>query len=388
MQLPWLEELTKKGHITEQQREDIYADCREIVKTAATLTPEQAAENKALADYIQAKAMPYFKGLMSGVPFLVPHFLTKWDKGRDASSEVKDTIKDIEQNRARLLSHPDYAEHQEKVNARFNEIASLAPTVARHYPLVSRLMKEKLHSGLTSDDVSNLAIIQSNYTPKFSTQQKMYKKASGEAAASICALLKEVGILKTGAGSKPSDLVSKAITNALVLTAGPVFYGLGRGAIDYAADARSKAVREKNLRQAYENMMREDHPHAELFRAQPEKARQAFQALAHFSPGTALEPVSARTFVSKMLQYKGDLDSADVKTLTEIEKNLRGSPSTSFFKSTREGLEAAGFRDAFKGSLSPITGPYTRQLNDDLTTHLKLKKPSESQMPPAQGGAS
>jgi hypothetical protein len=382
MQFPWLEELVKKGHVTEADRNSIYADCSAVVKTAAS-DAQKAAEIHALAVKMQggmmsAMKVPLFVGALA-LPIVLNKVLGKMGE----NAEIKTTLAAISKNRADLLAKPEFAQHAQKAGARFDEIAGLAPTVARNPALVGRLLEEKLHTGLTAEDVNSLAIIQASYTPKYSYQEKLTKHAAeeklGETAADMLLICAEAGLIKQAAGGKmgifgvPSGL-SKVLSHSLMMTAGPILFGLGRGAVDHLSEIRNKTVREKRLTESFQAAL--DSPEGESLRDQPEKARQAFQTLAHFSPNVAMQPVAARSFMKKLIDYKGDVHSGDIRDLTDIEAKMRSAGPSPFLKGFREGADAAGFKDAFKGSLAPITGPYSRQLETELATSLGVSSKS------------
>lgn len=371
MHFPWLEELTKKGHISEAQCADIYAGCKEIVKTAsANFTPEQAAASAALAKGIK-RTLQVGGGLgLLAMPLILSRM---WGKS-DEAKEIKASYADIAKTRNALVNDESvHGGHPEKAGARFDEVANLAPTVARNPTLMRRILTEKMHSGLTREDVNTLAMIQASYTPRYSFQQKLTKQgcdaALGEVAADLLIMTKEAGMREMG------STASKVLAHSLLLTAGPVLYGLGRGTVDHMVAANDKKEREKHLRASFASVMNEDHPDRELFNAQPEKARQAFQTLTHFSPNMAMQPATARSFIKRFMHYEahGGISAGDVKDLTEIEKNMRGSGPSPFLKGLREGAEAAGFGKAVERSIGAATDPYTHQLEAELASNLGLE---------------
>lgn len=383
MQFPWLEELVKKGHVSEVERDGIYSSCAQLVKTASTAgwSPEHHAMHAELTKKYQAQFMQKAKIPGAIAMMALPFAVSKIYGRHQESKAIKSEIAAIAKNRETLLAHPDFAPDRAKAEARFDEIAGLAPTVAQNPTLMGRLLKDKLHSGLTSDDVNTLAIIQSSYTPKYSYQEKLTKKAAeeqlGETAADMLLVCAEAGLCKTakmGILGVPSG-VSKVLSNILMATAVPTLYGVGRGVVDHLSEMRNKTVREKRLTESFQEALQS--PEGESLRNQPEKARQAFQTLAHFSPNVAMQPTAARSFMKKLVDYKGDVHSGDLRDLTDIEKNMRGSGPSTFLKGFREGADAAGFKDALKSGVAPVTGAYSRQLEMELATSLGVNKKDE-----------
>lgn len=369
MQFPWLEELTKLGHISPDTRDSIYAECEAVVGlgigTSALPMEKTALEltiPKMLAGFATAA--------------VVSNLVGNKMNSMKLNAELKGEVASLLRNKARVLANPDFAAHLEKAEARFNEIAEIAPTVAQNHAVVSKLVKDKLHNGLTSEDVTNLALIQASYTPNYSVQKRLTKEAAGaelgEAAADMVLICAEAGIVKKAAGGLSfGSGLGKVLSHSLMLTAGPVLLGLGRGVIDSLSDSRNKVEREKRLRASYEEAIA--HPDADTLRNDPDKAMQAFQTLTHFSPHVAMQPVAARSFMKKLVDYKGDVHSGDIKDLVTIEKDMRGTGPSTFLKSMREGADAAGFKDAFKSGLKPINDPYSRQLEREFETHLGMR---------------
>jgi len=363
MQLAWLDEMTKQGALSEAQRDFIYSDCDAMVKDAA-LNPEDVARK------IESVMMPL--ALIMG-PALIGEFMAH----RSGKKEVAQATKDMIATKEKLLGMAEFAGHQDKVEARFTEVARLAPTVARNEDLMHRILKTKLHSGLTQQDAINLTMIQSNYTP-FTAQKELSKHAAdelqGEMTADAYLLYKEAGISDFLKG----DLFKTMKNTAAMATMSGVI-GVGAGAIAVAADARSKQNREKRLIQSFATAMDPNHPGTEVLRANPEQAREAFKALAHFSPNTALEPTAARTFMNKIVagdpHRMGAVHPSEIVDLTTIEKNLRnpagGSP---FFKALSSSLQMTGIGDVMRNGMTPYFDPLNSQLAAQIAKNRGLEK--------------
>jgi hypothetical protein len=371
MQFPWLEKLASDGHITEAQCASIYATCKEIVKTASESPKWSKPEHEKIFKRIEGGAAAV---LNAGV-MLMPYALNGFFGSRARSAEMNATLQRISNNRAELIADESITGgHQEKAEARFDEVLKLAPSAAQNKPLMAKILKARLHSGLTTEDVNSLAQIQATYTPSYSTQQELSSKASasmGKTAATILEIAKEAGLWGQAAKTVPG----KVLTHALTVTAGPILFGLGRGAVDYLADSRDKKKREQKHIEIFQGILRDDSPETEFVRANPERARQAFQSLTHFSPTTALDPLAARSFIVQAVgkDAAGLFAIPELKSLSEVEKNLKGSGSTPFLKGLREGADVAGFGSALKDTLSAASGPYARSLESSIARGMGLK---------------
>ena len=380
MQLAWLEELTKMGHVSTAERDGIYDSCSDLLKVAASGEQIMSGVEKVMAPLAPFVILP-----------LISSWLGKREHNRQETKAIGEHEKDLAKTRAALLAHPDFANHQAKVEARFLEIAKLAPTVARNENLMMRILKEKLHSGLTHEDVTNLAMIQASYTPNYSFQSKLEKKAAattaGEILADVLILCKEAGIAKEADITSMFKTVGKTLQHAATLAAPAVLLSVGAGAINAGLDWRSRQNREKALIQSYQAVLDPNHPDTELLRSEPERAREAFKTLVHFAPSVALEPSSARSFMNKIVAYqagshRGGVQSTDLKELAEIEKNMRaGGGGSAFFKGFTASLPVAGFPDAIKGGFKPLTDPLSHQLSTEVSKGMGLE-PTKSNYQP------
>lgn len=368
MKILWLEQMTKEGSVSAAARDAIYADCTDLMKvaTGGKIAPKTIGafleENPALVGTAAIGAV----GLMFGA-------------ARSAVSSIlstKEFRKDLDATRSSMMSHPDFSPHKEKAQARFEELVKFAPSVARNKDLALRIMKEKIHSGFTSEDIQRLTHIQSAYTPDMKAQMNLSQRAKtasdrrmGEALASTLVMCKEAGIR--------SRTMGRALENTIALSAIPFFGALGTGAVNHYIEKNNKKKMEAALTHSFETAIRNSHPENDGLAENKEKARQLFQILAHFSPHVAMQPEAAKSFMSKMIQYdntgRGAVQVEDIKNLSEIQSNhSRGSRGSSFFEGMAAGAKAMGLDSALKSGVQGLSRPMNAELSMMATDDLDL----------------
>lgn len=76
----------------------------------------------------------------------------------------------------------------------------------------------------------------------------------------------------------------------------------------------------------YYNAMAAEHP--DIVKDHPEDSKKFFNTLYTFNPTMASDPLAAGSFLRRALQYKSEgVQPNDLKTLTDINKNLHGGKS-------------------------------------------------------------
>lgn len=389
MQLSWLEKLTKNGHVTTEERDKVYASCLNLAKTAAPLTPEQAALARKLNNII----LPLW---MTAAPVVFSQFLASRQANRQYKAELSNFDKALTEAKEHLVSHPDFANHKDKVEARFIEIAKLAPAVARNKPLMERILKEKLHSGLTHEDVTNLAMIQASHVPSMRMFDDLSKKTAAESAGRITAnvynLFKAAGLVPDlndmTKQASFGNVMKNTLMHALAGTAAAGLLSVGAGAVNVINDRYSRAKREKELENVFSKVMDRNHPGTDKLVSEPEKAREAFKALATFAPSVALNPYSARSFLNAIVGADasdvGALMPTQIKDLTDIERNISSNKGHSpFMKGFIGGVQTTGFGDALGRSVGAVTGPLAAKLETEIAKDLDME-PTQSKYKPRE----
>jgi hypothetical protein len=363
MKILWLEQMVKEGSVSPAARDAILTDCMLLLKTASP-----SAEARAAADAEKfGKYLDQHKAIIGtaavGVAGLVGSFFTsKLRSARDMASFQKD----ITSVRKTLSSHEDFAAHPEKFNARFNDLVSLAPSIARNKDLTARILKEKLQGGFSAQDATQLTQVQATYTPDMKYQMNLsgsVKKASeqmtGELVADVIHLCKEAGI--------SGKTLGRAVENALTMSAIPVLGGVGIGAVRHLMEKNDRKKMEAALTNSFETAYRRSPEDSEL-RVDKEKARQAFQILAHFSPHVALQPEAARSFMHKMVSYdnsgRGAVQVEDIKGLSEIQRNYSsGGRGSAFIDGLTSGARALGIDHALRSGVQGLGGALNHELD-------------------------
>jgi len=380
MKFMWLEALVKEGTVRPEARDAIYKDCSEMLKHAAALPHgiPPAAPTTLREFAAQHKTILQTLGAAGGI-FGVKS-LNNLMKRR---AENKGITEDVTVMAALLATHPELAPHKEKATARFNELVRIAPTVARNPELAVRVLKEKIHSGFTSQDVQNLALIQATYTPNLGAQRELTgkiknisEKRAGETMAAVVAMCKEAQRVTPPRGGLKAQTIKRVMENAAVLAAIPAILGVGAGAVNAAAAMLNKKEMEKKLEDSFQKAISLGDPDKESFVTQKEKARQAFQVLAHFSPHIALQPNAARSFMQKLVNYDdaGGVQIEDIKSMSEVEKNYRGRSSgvSPFFTGLSTGSHALGLGEALKSSVSSLSRPLGKEVDMMVSQDLGL----------------
>ncbi len=369
MQLSWLEQLVKEGHVSQKARAAIYRDCSTLLKTSS-IVGKTHAEYVEMGTKVMNTIAPYLPMAVGG---LITGATASVLGRRHAAKSLATSQSEVNKTRSILLQNPEFSEHREKAEARFNELVKIAPTVARNPELALRILKDKLTSGFSSQDVQNLALIQAAYTPDMTRQLKLTettKKASaeraGESLATVVCMCKEAGInLKT---------LGRAATNALVMTTIPLLGGVGVGAVKHLASKNDKKKLNERLNSSFEEALKLSDPDKDGLHENKELARQAFQVLAHFSPHVALEPNAAKGFMKKLVAWSGQGPQVeDIKSLTEIERNVRQSSGGSpFFEGLASGSKALGLDSALKSSTNSLSRPLDAEVEAMAASDLGL----------------
>jgi O6-methylguanine-DNA--protein-cysteine methyltransferase len=228
-------------------------------------------------------------------------------KNRFDTSKVKQGILDLEQD-----LHKEYsAEDMPKAKARLFEIARVAPHVTQNKDLTKSIISSKLHNGLSSDDKQSLVLLQSQYHKDPNVESFMPKMASSE----VGEILADVIMIKQA--SFGDSLKTIGLMSAL-----PIAAGVAGGLVNLALEKIKQKDLKGGLEQSFTHALSlSDHDREPLLQNK-EKAREAFNTLARFSPAVALDPQAARAFMNKIVSYDQGIDIGTVKELSEISKNL------------------------------------------------------------------
>lgn len=343
MKFPWLDELVKQGSVSEAAAVEIYGNCEELVKQAALDTKavidriDNITSPQAKNMFMNAAALAAGAGMVSGI--------SSWFSGKVDTAQNNSALA---KTKKEVLSHAQFAKNQPKAEARFSEIAKIAPSVATNKELMLRLVAKSVETGLTNDDVHRLALLQSQYTPKMKQQLSMSKKASGETMADMYQLVKEA----VGIPFKNNPAVRKAFKHYLQFSSIPLLAGVGAGAFNQASASIKKKKTEAQMRETFEKAVSS----SDALRHNRAKAQEVFQSLAHFAPHVALEPQAARGFMEKLVAYDSGLQTGDLKDLTTIELNMKShAPAQPFLHGLGQGSHALGLGNLSAGMMRGVS---------------------------------
>lgn len=371
MRFPWLDKMVEDGLLTKEASDRIETDCSQITKEAGsgkqiTSALEQLVKKLQALNNQYAKAQkvvaPSFAERMSasmattlgsvipaGIAGAVGAHLVH--KGQLAGSESK-----LQEVKESVIGSDRFTDDKTKAKAeaRFNELASIAPHVAMNLPLAQKIVEHKLQKGFSDDDFQNLAKMQQKYTPDLGKQLDYIPKQAGLSEEKVGEILADVyQITKIAA---PKDLAT-SIKRVLALSSIPILGGIGVGLANAYIAHRDEKELGKKLEDSYRKALAADNDQGEMLRGKKDRAREAFQALTHFAPQVAAEPSAANAFMAKMVAYDQGFNVSDIKELSEIQRNLHqiapplphaitgfvgGTKSLGLSKAVEEGMSAAG----------------------------------------------
>jgi hypothetical protein len=396
MQYAWLEKMASEGHIRPEAKAKIYDDCSKLLKLAAKNDPKQDP----VAEKVK-KVLNYTVGFGSNLMIN-----SAWEKLMEARG-MRQTVDKIRTTRAGLLSDPAFQDYKEKADARFTELAKVAPTLAANPAKAKELVGKSLHTGFSNDDMNHLAVIQAVYTandPEYTSRihDRLTKKASatrlGEMYADVLVLVKEAGLLssitgginragaaaaegvaKTTGGIRPSTAM-QVLKNVALVSSIPVLAGVGQGLVsEYAASRDSKQMAAK-LRESFNEALRlsekSDLSHTNGFslRDRSAEAMRVFQALAHFAPHVAMQPDAAHAFMTRIVSSGLSVDTPDIKQLTDIEKNMANAGKQSpFFEGFTSAVKGVGLGEGIRSTIKDTTEPLREKTRQAISRDIGLK---------------
>lgn len=362
----WLEKMAEQGLIRKEAVPHIYEEVNTFMKEASAqfggLKPEDVAKKLS-----EALGMA-----ITGAAFMGGKSLMEILKKRRENNQARESIL---KSRAAVIAQYKDPEDREKAQARFDEVAQYAPHVAMNAPLVSKIVRGNLHSGISDETAQRLALVQSSYITDLKQQQKMLPKMASLRPEVIGELTADLYMMSKTAAPFSGKDVSKYLKTVLTYSSIPLVAGAVSGLATMGLDKIKDKDMKSRLDHSFNTAIRQaPEIHREVFLQDREKTRQAFDALAHFAPHVALQPHAARTFMKKMIDYydQGGMNVTDVKELTEIEKNIAGTQ------------KARGFSRGFEGGAKFVTtGPVSKGI--DYATS-ELMSPGDTLAEMASGG--
>lgn len=237
-------------------------------------------------------------------------------KKRMDTNKIKNGILDLEQDLHKMYTGAEL----QKAKACLFSIARVAPHVTQNKDLTKSIIESKKMNGLSSDDKQSLVMLQSQFY-KDPDVDKFIPKLAAE---DIGEILADVVMVKQA--SWGNNLKAIGLMSALPIAAG-VAGGLVNAAMEKIKQRDLKSGLEQSFTQA---LSLSDHDKEPLLQNK-DKAREAFNTLARFSPAVALDPQAARAFMNRIVSYDQGIDIGTVKELSEISRNLSDLHGTSAF---------------------------------------------------------
>lgn len=270
----------------------------------------------------------------------------------------------ILKNRQAVANSFEDPKDRAKAEARFDEISEIAPSAAKSQPFMKKMVTDRLHIGLSSEDAQRLAILESNAKPRQSTLipkvASIRPHVAGEICADVYLTVKTAAPSLKWLGDKMSGNTAKML--ALFTIPGLSMAAAG-GAAKVVSDKLDRKKLESQLEKSFQSAMDSSDPDKEPLKTNPEKARQAFQAMAHFAPHVAVQPDAARAFMSKIVAYDQGINVGDIRDLSEIEKNISStSPSKPFL----QGFSQASASQMGKILADPYIQDYGNRVKEDI----------------------
>ena len=310
MKADWLEKYAEDGLIRREVLNNIYADMESITKTAGKPEGELVSALLGALAFTGAGAVPEIIGSL---------IASKRAKSKDLAN-----ITQMLKNRELIAGA---FEDPNKAKARFDEIASIAPHVAMNTPLMKRMLASRIESGLTDDDVQSLALLQAHYMPDVFKTMSMAPKTASVRPEVLGNILADVYIIKTASKAGALESIGERLWKYMKYVGGtaaiPLTLAATVGGVSVVAHKLQQNKLKEELEKSFRKAVALSDPDKEPLHKEKEKARQAFEALAHFAPHVALQPQAARSFMSKIVNYDMSMNISDIKDLSEIQKNLQ-----------------------------------------------------------------
>lgn len=337
MYIQWLDELAENGHISKEAHQRIYGNCKVMLEKTAGIKNMSRALKGILSkphSKMTGKEMMVTQGVggvgaaaVGGSALALSSIMAK-------AHQSAQVMHAVDANRAAIVADPIFEKHQEKAKARFDEISNFAPVVAANLPLAQRLIKDKLHSGLSDGDVQRLAMIQGQSIKTAGLEKIGSILADEVILLDLLSGQEKVAGVKTKASKllfKRDGALSKYLKTIGMITGIPFVVGGGAGVIRMGYEKHKENKLKDQLEKSYSSAMSEarksSNPAVQSLGEDREGARKAFQALAHFAPHVAAQPDAAKAFMAKLVSYDQGIMTSDIRDLTEIERNISSSDS-------------------------------------------------------------
>ena len=143
---------------------------------------------------------------------------------------------------------------------------------------------------------------------------------------------------------KPKPSMFQNVRKAMGTAAGFGLGGLALGGGVYAADNLVNAIKEPREKEHHFNTMLKENP--SLKHEDPGVVAKSFNTLWHFNKDMAKDPTTSGAFVRRAAVFKDEgIQANDIKTLTDIRKNMSTSTTSARKGFFEGGTSLRGFHD-------------------------------------------
>jgi len=358
MKIDFIDQMVADGRIRKEAAAGIYRDAEIFVKEAGV--PDAITQRA-------NQVAPYVAGLL-GMGAMYAH-----DKIQ-SHKEKKQMLKMLDKVVSKYTDDKDQA----KAKARFDEIAKISPTAARSEPLMFKMVDSRLNEGISSEDAQRLALLEMAASkgsrpfgiPKMGSVPTISEHAAGSIYADVYIMAKVASLRSKFTEGAKKVLGPNFIPLLAVMSLTPALVGIGGGVAKMVSDAKTKKELEGKLEESFQKAIEMSDPEKEPLRQEPEKARQAFQALTHFAPHVATQPDAARSFMTKIISYDQGITTGDARDLSEIEKNLASVAQGGSFV---QGFSATGKAIG----LGPLTQKAVSEAAEPSVSDMKMRMSAE-----------
>ena len=374
MRFSWLEKMAEEGDVRPEAMERIYEHCSEIMEKSAEIDEESKKVMTAL-----------LMGQQPTVSYMGrKNYKFRVDQRTKAQTQM---------TKSRVI--PMFSQKdQEKAEARFEEIIKYAPSLGAVEPIMRKLVKNKIN-GLTDQDVRALVNVQlkmmkdplqrADYDQetskelyqigtKYASSKEEYLASLGgdlaDGYAAVEGVFSKIARPTWGAPAKrPRTLPAsgKDILKFLGLSLGASALGTGLTAgLQMIKEKQQENRMKASLNDSLQKVMVNLKPTG----VTPAKAEKAFKTLVHFAPHIAAEPVAATTFVKRLSDYGNEVETSDLKALTEIQRNMSGQNSGAL-NAIQMGLNEAGFNRTLGQAWGTVMQAQGDHLNQGMEERIK-----------------
>lgn len=305
-------------------------------------------------------------------------------------------------------------ENSDKAVARFNELAYIAPSVARNPVMAEKFLASRLDKGLSIDDIHKLSVIQASgmgsqsgptaaqkalltagniyqtvaltlgrdawhsaqtglrqYAgavdtlktdlKKIQEEKSMNKKSSPNKLSDECVgemladryIIMRGGLLKEATSKTSLKDVIRAGGKAFARGAAYMAPALALGGVIHGTGMIVDAIEKRKLSNQADDAFAKIKKNSDIIKGDPDLANEALDAIKTFAPSLAAKPAVLKTFIEHTVRV-GSIAPQTINDLSGAQSSVSKS-------------KAPGFASGFVSGLVPITGVGGKLMPDEKT---------------------